>query len=461
MDVTRQMWQQRILAEEQKRVESIKERWELYYGDHKEQLKVKPGKANDNITINLSKHIVNMGVDFLFSDTVPFELEEGETTPAEEWLSTVWNLNRQDTLLQRLALMGAVTGHYFLKILPEGKRYQGATYPRIVVLSTDICRKITDPDDVETPVRYIIEYVAVDPDSNEGIAKKQVIERGEVAEGDQEPSSWQLEWWEAKGDEKYRLVNEETWPYSWPPIVDGPNLPNPGEPYGLSDLEDVDLQNAINNVGSKINRIIRYHSSPQTFGTGFRAEELETHVDGIIALPTAGATLENLEMQSDLSAVRGFWADLIEMFHHISRVPRLDPTKVNVGALSGFALRILYGPLLGKTTTKQRLYGDGLIELMRRLLELGDFGSDIYATIHWPDPLPTNPLEETQALGADRDMGLVSKQTARVMRGYDDETEKVRIAEEGTQAATFGERIATAFAQGVGGEGGRIEQGGE
>ncbi len=460
--MTQRMWMTRILNQESERIARIRENWLFYSGDHTPQLGVRPGKPNDNVIINISELIVNTGVDFLFGKEINWELAEGETTTEEEWLEDLWRLNQKMTLLTNASMMGGVTGHVFIKIMPKALRLGDALFPRLVVLDSAIVHKIPEPDDVETIRRYIIEFTSIDPDSGDEITKKQVIERVDVPrpEGASpnlpiEPKEWELTWLEAKGGGKFVVVAQEAWPFPWPPIIDTQNLPNPGEPYGLSDLEDAELNLTINGVASKINRILRYHSSPQVWGEGFNAKTVDFSTDTIKMLP-AGGSLQNLEMQTELIPSRAFLSDMIELYHHVSRTPRLDPAKVNVGALSGFALRVLNGPILGKTTLKQRLYGDMLIELNRRLLDLNGMGEDNYVTLYWDDPLPVDKTEQADELETEIGMGTVSLETASTELGRDWEVEKVRIAADQTDAMTMGERMALAFDQGLGGEGGRI-----
>jgi hypothetical protein len=101
-----------------------------------------------------------------------------------------------------------------------------------------------------------------------------------------------------------------------------------------------------------------------------------------------------------------------------------------VGALSGFALRVLHQDLLEKTNAKQRTYGDLLIEINRRLCELGGFGAEHYTTIHWPDPLPVDEAAETLRDGFDLDKGVASLETVQTRRGLDPEVENERMAKE-------------------------------
>ena len=103
----------------------------------------------------------------------------------------------------------------------------------------------------------------------------------------------------------------------------------------------------------------------------------------------------NLEMATDLASSRQHKTDLEEALHQIAGVPRLDPERVNLGALSGFALQILYGPLLAKTDDKRGTYGGMLQQINRALLVLGGYEDEIVNNV-WQSPLPGNAVEKAQ-----------------------------------------------------------------
>lgn len=445
MDYVSRMFYERILQSEAERLAHYVTCWKYYDGDHTKPLKVKTGEPDDNVIINLSKLIVDKGVSFLFGKDVGFELAEGTETPEEEYLAKVWKRNRKMTLLSQVALNGGVTGHFFVKIMADGIE---KGIPRLVNLDPAYVRPVWDPDDVDRVLWYKIEYAAVNVDGDSPIYKKQLITRME--DGDGVTRTWLLQWYEAIRGRKYELVREEEWDWPWPPIVDSQNLPAPNEYFGTSDLEDADLNDAVNFSASNILRILRYHAHPKTWGKGFKASQVEIGVNDMIILPSADAMVDNLEMESDLASSRQYMADLMGAFREVSRTPQLDPARVNIGALSGFALRILYGPLLEKTETKRRLYGDMLVELNRRLLDLGGFGDGHYTTLHWADPIPFDPREETDALKADRELGIVSQETMATKRGYDWSVEGARLESEGVQELAKLARV-------MGGGGGQAE----
>jgi hypothetical protein len=141
---------------------------------------------------------------------------------------------------------------------------------------------------------------------------------------------------------------------------------------------------------------------------------------------------------------------LISWYLAGSRIPRVDPAVINVGALSGFALRVLYGDLLEKTNVKQQTYGDMLVELNRRDLELEGHGAENLTTIHWQDPLPKDPRGEAEADGFELDRGLASKETVRARRGLDNEAELERIQAEQVAEGNIGALLIRNWEQGQG-----------
>jgi hypothetical protein len=244
------------------------------------------------------------------------------------------------------------------------------------------------------------------------------------------------------------------WPWKWAPIIDAQNIPCAGVYYGLSDIEDLDEQDAINYVTSAVHRILRYHAHPKTWGRGFNAQQVEQGADDLLIIQSQSGELQNLEMQSDLASSLNYLDLLRTEMLRTGRVPDLTTENLSLGATSGFALRLLHGDLLEKTTAKQRTYGDLLIELNRRLLELAGYGEDNYTDILWDDPLPLN--EQEQMIRDDFELRntLASKETVQRRRGLDPETENERITAESSaediRTGNVGALLVRQFAQGQG-----------
>ena len=73
----------------------------LYYtGRQRLQIKTKPGQADDNMIHNYAMLIVNRSLSMLLGGGVSFDLE-GELE--QEYIDTVWEVNKSDILLNRAA----------------------------------------------------------------------------------------------------------------------------------------------------------------------------------------------------------------------------------------------------------------------------------------------------------------------------------------------------------------------
>ena len=433
MNIADEMWMKEILANDLARLQQYKRAWDAYFGRLRKPLKARQGQPDDNVTVNFVRMIVDKGVSFLFGYEPRFELNELTETDAEEWLAKCWRANRKMQFLQKVALNGAVCGHAFVKIVPR------KPHPKLVNLSPEYVHVITDPDDVDEVIRYIIQYPAVGP-QGERLTIRQVIERDDEGR-------WMVTDQVANGNGPFVTRSETVWPWPWSPIVDCQNLPSPNEYYGIADIEDdvISLNDAINFVLSNMARIVRFHAHPKTWGKGFTARQLSIAVDETIVLPSPEAELHNLEMQSDLEASIRLYERLREALHEITRVPEVATGKLDrAGALSGVALHILYQPLIEKTRQKRMTYGEMLVELNRRLLEMGGFGPDNITTIHWPELLPKDTMAERQAALIDMQLG-VSQDTILQRLGFDPQLEREKREASSAQMA---EEMLAAFDRG-------------
>lgn len=422
-------------AEERARLERWSKAWEAYFGNLPDTLKVKPNQADDNVKVNYAKLIVNKGVSFLFGQPVGFDLDSNsdERTPAEEWLDECIRVNGGQLLWQKLATNGGVCGHAFLKIAPGAGQY-----PRLINLSPEYVTVVCDPDDIDIVHRYVIQYSARGK-NGERLVMRQTMERAGAV--------WSIVDEVSTNGSQFVVQQELTWNFAWPPIIDCQNLPSPNEYYGLADIEEdvLGLNRTINFTLSNLQRIIRFHAHPKTWGSGFNAKELKTGADETLVFANPEAQLHNLEMQSDLTSSINYYLRLKEALHEVSHVPEVATGKLeNTGQLSGVALAIMYQPLIDRTEQKRLTYGNLLIELFRRLLEMTNQGSDNLVTLHWPELLPVNKLENLQAATLEKQVG-VSEDTILRELGFDADLEREKRQLDSTDMA---EQMLGAFERG-------------
>ena len=427
---------------------------DYYQGMHKRQLKVKPNQADDNLAMNFVGLAVERGISMMLKG-VKFEAPEEET---QAFLDEVWEANRKRILLHKACQNASVFGTGYLKMVPEGvesKQTDDKMMTRVVALDPRWMEIETEPEDVDTVRAYVMRYNVVE--EGEEIARKEVIRKATsnqaTADSGQAESlsyngGWVIEEWRADQatSGKWILSSSQAWEYEFPPIVHWQNLPQAGDCYGQSDVEDIiELQDRVNFLASNISRIIRYHAHPKTWGRGVGAtKDIDWGPDKVVWLPGDNSNVSNLEMQSDLASSRAFYADLRQALFDISRTVDISSIKDRVGALTNFGLRVLYIDVLDKLDTKRELFGEALLELEQRMMKLeGMEGKPGLVT--WGDPLPVDETGAAQSDGFELDNQLVSKQTISKRRGYDWEKEQTLMEEEKASEGTVGSMILKAF----------------
>lgn len=426
--------QNTVRMTEQDRLEKFRRNWEVYYGKGKKPLTVAAGAADDNLRMNFARMFVDKGVAFLFGKEVGFELEEGVQTPQEDYLEAVWQANRKMSLLQKLATSGAVCGTAFVKI-----HWKPGMEPRLIICDPETVSVTLAEDDIDQVVAYTIRYPSIDPVTKKPVTIRQVIE--------QDGAGWMItDQRENVNGGSIQTLGEQRWPYTFAPIVHCQNMIAPHEFWGMSDIED-DLLEVIdkeNFTVSNILKILRYHAHPKTWARGVGKADVRVNPDELILLPGETATLQNLEMQSDLVSSIQMHKELKQFVHELARVPEVATGKVeSVGQLSGIALEILYQPLLEKTEAKRVTYGEMIVELNRRLLALGGYGDQLYTQLRWQQLLPKDVQVQANAALSLKQLG-VSGDTLIQEFGYDPDVEREKRAKE----SELGSALLEAFDQG-------------
>lgn len=404
--------------------------WQMYYGEHPDALKVAQGKRDPNVKPNYSRLIVDKSTAFLFGeDDLQIEvLTDGETKPgqgqrtrAEAYIDEVLVRNDKMLLLNCLGTNGGVCGHAFMKI----QMTEGEELPELQVLDPGTVQVKCDPRNVRRVNEYVIEFSAMDEGGHARTYRQTITRAG---------AGWTIKDEDKSPDGSAWMSRPEPhWPFSFPPVVDCPNLPDPNLYWGIADLETdkIGLNKAINYLASNINRIIEIHGHPKTWTNYMNgALQINVGVEGIIQLP-GEAELHNLEMVSNVDSHIQFLRWVLEAFHETSRIPEVATGKVdNLGQLSGLALQILYGPIRELTGTKRLTYGGLIRRLCQYLLEIGGFGDSHQVRVHWPDVTPTDPIVQITALQAEKELGVVSRETIAGELGRAWEEERAKIEDE-------------------------------
>lgn len=426
------------------RQRAIHRAWKMYRGEQRKPLRVLPGEPDDNVILNLAGLIVDTGVDALFGQDISVQSLTGDQPDdiGTAYLHSVLEANREMLLFQSAATNGAVAGHAAIRIMPPVEGAPPGTLPRLLVVDPEMLRVVWAPDDVGAVEAYVLQWTTYDAQGKE-IGKRQIIQRdgnGWVTIEQESQSATSGRW---------ATLAETPWNFTWAPIVDTQNLPEPNSYWGRPDLTDdvTQTQEAINRVISNSMRVQRIHGHPKVVAKGVGDGDLDVGPDEAIVLPDSDSDISLLEPRATVADAMELFRTVKAALHEISRVPEITAGRLdNVGQLSGLALKILYGPLVRKTEVKRRLYGGMVEELGRRLLEMGGYGPDHHVEIMWPEIIPSDPVVQAQAADALQRAG-VSQATTLAQMGYDPQAEAEAKAQEQTN---IGAALLTAFDSGSG-----------
>ena len=392
--------------DDRERVERIRMAWSAYYGDSPDPLKRRRGEIDDNVRLNYGRLIVDAGVAHLFGDELQITAPGGAESQ-QLLIDEILRVNGEGLLWQRLAMSGAIGGTMFYKLVPQ----QNAPC-RIVCLDPATIDVDWDADDYEKTNEYTISWTA---ERKDGIyvARRQIIQR--------DGNFWLITEQEAI-EGAWRTLSETPWGYEYPPIGHCQNLPSPHEFYGISDLEPdvLKLCSSIERVASNINRIVRLYAHPRTWGKMMgEALNIDANPGAVLRLEHPNAELHNLEMQSDLGSSIDLYRRLVAALHETTRIPEVATGKLDsAGQLSSLAMRILYAPLIQKTESKRRTYGQSIVEMMRRAIDLSGGGAETIVELGWASLVPVDPEIERRSAMIDKQLG-VSSVTLLERLGYD------------------------------------------
>ena len=408
--------------------------WKAYRGQFLDALKVEADQPNDNVKVNRCSPIVTKSASFLFGQTIKIECKD------QDFLTELWgDDDEMMTRFSKIKINGGVLGHVFVKLIP--KPTPGAA-PRLVILNPQIVRVVTDPDDCELVLAYIIDYPGT-PD----LQKRQVICRIDPnsnleAIGDFDPDdTWTISnyYRRGPGGSWVQKGATEDWLYPFPPIFDWQNLPNPNEFWGTPNLTDdlIGLNKSINFLLTNLARIIKYHGHPKVVLSGVRSEQISITVDESLCLPSPESKATMLAPMTNFHDLLAVIGDLRSSMDEQSRVPSVALGRLESlprGNISGVALKLLFQPLMELTTQEQRLYGSGIRNVTRAGLVLaGKIPLEQYRSykvgVTWPNLLPIDDLVAAQTAQILLAIGI-SEETVFGELGYDINAEFIKRVKE-------------------------------
>ena len=257
------------------------------------------------------------------------------------------------------------------------------------------------------------------------------------------PEDTVTEYWTAEAFELWRghgIEERQPNPYGFIPFVLFPNLREPKQAWGSSDIPPlVESSRELNRSFSQLSQILELSGNPIAVLEGVQgSQEIAVEPGAVWEVPeSARAYLLDL-LQGGGVALHRDYIDLVyRTLHDLGESPR-TAFGHNPQGLSGIALNTELDPIARKVARKQRIRTavyERRAELILRLLAQFD-GLDIagvHPRMHWG---PILPIDRSRQVTDERSLveaGIQSRRTAAANLGSEDpEAEWARVREEAT-----------------------------
>ena len=365
------------------RLDRIALGWSFYYGQH---WQFRREDDEPLVTVNYVRKFIDKKVEFLigadFTLSVPKSLQN-VTLPK---LLEVWKDNGRQQLNYEIAQEGAVTGDVFVLITVTAADAISAKFnpfarQRIVIqrLSSHQCFPVWDetvptgrygrPMRAFTIVRFIKRWNA-QKDDYEEVRYLMTITPSRIIE--------QI------GDDPRKV---ETNVLGEIPVVHIPNYPTAGSLFGMDDISDlIPLNKEYNEKSTDVSDSINYNASPITVVIGAKAKNLERSPRAIWAIPVAGATVEHLKLEGELTAAVSYLERTKDAMHDIAGVPKAAfGDSKNLSGTSGVALAMTLQPLIDERNRKRATYEPGFERINYFILRF----AELYHNLRLPTGLCT------------------------------------------------------------------------
>ena len=426
----------KISPDDINRITEYRRKWNFFEGFHWQEFSE---DDKNEVTLNYCRAFVNKYVDFEFG--VGFSVKM--TPEVEElvlpFLNEVWEDNNKQRVCQLIGQSKSVTGDGWAQIVFDNKYEEDGElnpsfYDPYNEYEKGRIRIIPIPPNVVFP-----EYDEFDKD----VITKVTLMYPVKVEDSRFRTQVYRQIWTRENVEEYMgddLIGSYPNKYGVIPFFHFKNLELTGSSFGLSDLEDlIPLNVELNLKSSDVSEIIEYHSAPVTVVFGARVGQLEKGANKVWGGLPKEARVENLSLDSDLTASRNYYQDIKQAMHEVGGIPESALGKSQgISNTSGTALQITMLPLTERTRNKRALTSKTLSDMNKLIIKIGlvegiidkDVDSfkngDVYAKdlyqneIIWGDNLPKDALVEVQTIQLEMKLGLEDREGALKRLGRKD-----------------------------------------
>ncbi len=377
---------------------------------------------------------IDTGVHFLAGRPVRTESLASRPEDArriEAVLAEVWEASGGISLLQEIALLGAVYGFVDLVVRARTGDEAGDAVRVVSVEAVEAPRVVPILD--EADYRRLRYWVQVFRRQTNRVTGGGPLARllGRTGRRTGEVETVEIlgpHWWQRYEDG--RLADQGANPLGRVPVVHIQNFAHPMHYEGAGEVEPlIPLQDELNTrLSDRANRVT-FQSFKMYLGKGVESFEDRPVAPGRMwSTDNPDASIEAFGGDAASPSEAAHIAELREALDKASGVTPLAAglLRDRIGHLtSATALKVVLMGTLARLARKRVAYGAGLVEANRLVLDALDRAGvfetapeDRTTRLHWPDPLPENLGEQLQQAQAKRDLGVPAETVLREL-GYD------------------------------------------
>jgi hypothetical protein len=379
--------------------------WEAYDGTSPAPFFIGPGGADDNIRINLNRHVVDTYTQWVFGRDIEISFPDDPGEVLKAIIDKAWAMSRRMTDLQRARMNGGVCGQGFLRSM-SAKPAPKTLAPNPALMSIRV-----DPADYTKVLSYTIVWADQKQAVNflgrpvgeiKDIRRKQIHTLVEVPLTDgSTKDSWTITEYESDGitaDAKYKLIKTIPWDFPLPQFSTCQNLIS-NDAWGTADIEPDIIQ-----IGAGIDRAAsQAQMSGRLMADGlFVTKMLDKETSDAFDSRPHGASINLTAMEQSVELIefegKGMAAlldevdRLIAKWHKLTGLPNEETlAQASIAPASGVSMELRLTSMVQRIEAYRRSYGDLIKEHCHRLLMLSGIPEERYmqdAIIGWGPILP-------------------------------------------------------------------------
>ncbi len=355
-------------AENRVRIDRYKTNWRDYRG-----LPIAAAQSEDKTPITYV-NFLRRNIDKInwFAFGRPFKLTHYKYQEQLDVALQCWGPKRVEKML-RVGQFGSVTGDAFIMVAPAQVAEQIVQYNkelvdyevkipaqvRVVPLNPAYCTPTYDAFDSDVLVAMDIDIPVRKYEASTGqwttTYYHQTITKNEIITSSLDNSGKEIMGTRVSVPNPIKTIY----------VVHIRNYPCGDSVYGMDDItEAASLNSALANAIANIGQILKYHGDPITIIFGAKSSNLKKGANKIWGNLPKDAKVENLALNTDLTAANTYMDTLKESLHATMGVPEIaQGTKQAISNTSGVALHTMYLPLIERAVTKHQIYGPSLTEV--------------------------------------------------------------------------------------------------